>query len=145
MRKILIRTFMCVLAASGILTFLLLPAAGGMALLFPIILFFCAPFPTFIAILIYDAITKKVFPGHKVYAALFGVFSLLLIYHLGLLLVILVMVNHPWQYFISEYTDEFASFNVPVIIISIFIPIADFLIRKIERDLKEYKEKIQQK
>lgn len=142
MRKILIRTFVSVVVASAMLMTVLLPVNGGLAILFPLLLLFCAPFPTYVAVIIYDAATKKVFPENKVYAALSGVLFLLFIYHLGLLVGITIVFDKPWHYFIHEYAGEFATTNFPAIALAVSIPLADILIRKIELDLKVYKKKI---
>ena len=115
MRKLLLRTFVSIFVASAMLMTLLLPIAGGLAILFPLLLLVCAPFPTYVAIIIY---------------------------HFGLLLGIIIVIDKPWHYFIHEYADEFATTNFPAIALAVSIPLADVLIRKIELDLKEYKKKI---
>lgn len=139
MRKILYHTFVSVIITSIVLTLLYLPASLGLILMPFLLILFCAPFPAFLAVLIYEFANRKLFPNDKVYAVLFGVLLLLFIYHLFLAVFIVTGYNKPWSSLINTISDgyfsEFAIANVSAIVLAISVPLADILIKKVQRDL----------
>jgi hypothetical protein len=137
MRKALIHTFFAVFLASLVL--IIVP---------PLILLFyvCAPFPTYLAVLIYQFVKQKKFPNNKVYAFLFGGLLLFIICQLGFILYMFIgSIPFRSPYVISDIIDEYKGDVAEVSIfgglIAIFVPLADILIEKIKRDIAEEKEK----
>jgi len=142
MRKNLAHTFLTVFLILLVFIIILLCATsepGGTVLLLGLF-FSCAPFPTYLAVLVYHFITKKIFPNNKVYAVLFSPLILLFIYHLCLVLYFAITFSKPWPGFmdnmIHEYTEEYTVLNISAVLLAIFIPLADILIEKIKLDLK---------
>lgn len=131
MRRLLIHTFLAVLIPVGLLFFLLLPQIGGMAVLVALIMLFVAPFPTYITILLYRWMQKKLLPNHHIYSSLLAILTLLVIYHLGVLCFFYMSEKQPLTVFAREY-----FYNLPACLIVISIPIAEWVMLKVERDLK---------
>ncbi|TWV98767.1 hypothetical protein [Chitinophaga pinensis] len=143
MKRILQNTFLAV----GIIT--IIPfvvtlgstASIGAAIWISLFFIFCAAFPTYLAVLIYYFVKRKI--ENKVYAMICGALLPLSIYHLCMLLLIVIGFDKPWSTFVQtvahEYTDEYGLPNILAILLTIAIPIADLLIDKIARDLKDYK------
>lgn len=143
MRKTLLQTFLAMVITTLLLIIVvILPVIQGAGMLIGALLlfFFCAPFPTYLAVLVYNFVTKNTFPNKKVYASLFSVLLLLFLYHLCLVLYIAITFEEFWFDFINtvidQYTDEFAVPTILAILLIISIPLADILIEKIKRDLK---------
>jgi hypothetical protein len=144
MRKALLHTFVAMVITTLLLIIaVLLPANQGTGLLVgALVLFiFCAPFPTYLAVLFYSFVTKKIFPNKKLYAFLVSVLLPLFLYHLCLVLFVAIIFEGPWSDFINRliynYTDEFAAPTVLAVLLMISIPLADMLIEKVKRDLKQ--------
>ncbi len=151
MRKIVVHTFVTVFLFMLLLVLYLLLGLpnGGAAVLALLYALFCAPFPTYLAVLIYRSAKKKIIPGNKIVSILSSTLLLLIIYHIGLILFILMGHSESWTIFINtminEYTGEYGTVNIPAILLIIAIPLAELLITKVERDMKEEREKLQKK
>lgn len=131
MRKLLIHTFLTVLIPAGLLFFVLLPGEGGWALIFALMLLLIAPFPTYITILLFRWLQRVLFPGNKTYSTLAAILILLVVYHIVVLTGYWIWEKHPLEAFASEY-----YFNIPACIIVISIPVAEWVMLKVERDLR---------
>lgn len=142
MRNALLQTLVSVLLASLVLFIILLPGMTGLAVLAPILLLFCAPFPTYVAVLIHQLVTKRIFPGNKVYTVLSGIAMLLVIYHFGLIIYIVIVRDEPLyeltDIMMYEYTREFLLPNICAGSLAISVPLAEIVIDKIKSDLKKY-------
>lgn len=132
MKKILIHTLVTVLLTILVFLLFFLPQIGVFAVLIALLTLFCAPFPTFIGILLYGAMQKRIFPQNKIISSIAAVLILLVIYHVCLL---------SYLYFASEHTrDTFTkaySSDIPAYLLAIAIPIAEIVIRKVKPDLQQ--------
>lgn len=131
MKKILIHTFVSVLITVGVLFFLFLPQAGGVAVLMALLTLFAAPFPTYIAILVYRSLQKKLFPHNKLLSSFAAILILLVIYHICFLGYVFFSDEHSLHTFRKEYAS-----TIPAYLLAISIPVAELIIAKVERDMK---------
>lgn len=144
MKRILQNTFLAVALIMVIPFVITLGSSSslGAAIAVSLMFLFCAAFPTFLAVLLYYFIKKKI-TTNKVYTAVLGTLVLLCIYHLGFLLLIVITSHKSWSEFVStaiyQYTDENIILNILAILLAVAVPVADLLIDKIARDLKDYK------
>lgn len=115
-------------------------AGAGVVIAVFLLVIICAPVPTYLAVLLYQFKIKPKFPHNKVYAVLSGIAISLLLYHFFLVLFIAVTESPSAlvQKVLFEYTREYAVPNLLATPISICIPLADLLIDKIKRDLRDY-------
>ena len=156
MKRTLLNTFLAIGLTMALLIFVALfsaAAAGpgsvttgggagaGVVVVVFLLIIICAPFPTYLAVLLYQFKIKRKFSHNNVYAVLSGIAILLLLYHFFLVLFIAVAESPSGlvQKVLFEYTREYAVPNLLAIPISICIPLADLLIDKIKRDLRDYK------
>ncbi|ACU62497.1 hypothetical protein [Chitinophaga pinensis] len=144
MKRILQNTFLAV-GLVMILPFVITLGSSSSlvaAIVISLFFLFCAVFPTYLCVLIYYYVKRKI-ATNKVYTAIIGTLLLLFIYHICLLLFFIIIWRGPWSDFLStvmlEYTDEHGILNILAILLAIAVPVADLLIDKIEKDLKEYK------
>ena len=149
MRRILQNTFLAValLMLPLLVVVLSAGATSGAAIVALLICLVCAPFPTYVAVVIYQYVIKKKLPNNKIYALVAGILLLLFIYHLGLLLYIAML--RPWSDILPtmslEYTDEFGVPNVIGVFLAVAIPVADILIDKIALDMEKYKAELEKR
>lgn len=141
MRNIIIHTLVAVLLVSSLIAFCLLFTTGGAAIFILLMLLFCAPFPTYIAVLLYHFFKRKILPDKRVFSVILSTLLLLFIYHICLLPFVVMESGTKGAISINtmihEYADEFALVTIIAILQIICIPIAEIVIEKVKRDMKE--------
>lgn len=146
MRKALLHTFLAMVITAAIIILIVLLTAGqgtGILIVALFMFIFCGPFPTYLAVLFYIFGAKKKFPNNMFHASLYFALLLLFLYHFFFVLFAVVINEEPWSYLtnrlIIDYKDEFAVPTILTVLVIISIPLADLLIEKIKRDLKDFK------
>ncbi|PWV49135.1 hypothetical protein [Chitinophaga sp. S165] len=149
MRKIVLHTFVAVLLASSVIAFCLLSSTGGAAIFVLLLLLLCAPFPTFLTVLIYNFLKRKILPNNRVFTVILSTLLLLAIYHICVVLFIIIFDSGVRSTTIDtmtdEYTNEYLVINIIATLLIICIPIAEIVIEKVKRDMKEELEKLEKK
>jgi hypothetical protein len=141
MKKILLNTFLAVLFPCLISAIAVVGGNPGAAIVVLFLLIVCTAFPTYLVVIIYHYLKRKVLSDNKVYAVIFGA---LILFSICQICIVLYLVISAGEFRSDSIVDgvirgykDFGVFNICVALLAIAVPLADILGDWITLELKK--------